>query len=249
MKIVVIGGTGLIGSKVVARLRALDHEVVVGSPSNGINTMTGEGLAAAMEGAAVVVDLSNSPSFADHDVLDFFTTSGRNLFAAELAAGVRHHIALGVVGTERLQDSGYFRGKAAQEKLIAASGVPYTIVRSTQFFEFLGGIAQAGTAGGEVRLSNAHVQPIATDDIAAAVARAALGQPVNGQFEVAGPERVGLADLVRRYLAALGDARKVVADPDAAYFGVKLDDKSLTPGANAQLGAIRFEEWMAANAA
>lgn len=249
MKIVVIGGTGLIGSKVVANLRKLEHEVVVGSPSNGINTLTGEGLASALAGAQVVVDLSNSPSFADQDVLDFFTTSGRNLFAAEKAAGVAHHVALGVVGTERLQDSGYFRGKTAQEKLITASGVPYTIVRSTQFFEFLGGIAQAGTVGNEVHLSNAHVQPISSDDIAAAVTRAALGQPVNGQFEVAGPERVGLADLVRRYLAATGDPRTVLADPDAAYFGVKLDDKSLTPGARVQLGTIRFEDWMAAKAA
>jgi uncharacterized protein YbjT (DUF2867 family) len=249
MKIVVIGGTGLIGSKVVARLRRLDHEVVAGSPATGINTLTGEGLASALAGAQVVVDLSNSPSFADQDVLDFFTTSGRNLIAAELVAGVRHHVALGVVGTERLQDSGYFRAKTAQEKLITASAVPYTIVRSTQFFEFLGGIAQAGTVDGEVHLSNAQVQPISSDDIAAAVAQAALGQPVNGRVEVAGPERVGLADLVRRYFVALGDPRKVIADANAPYFGVRLDDKSLTPGPDVQLGAIRFEDWLAAKAA
>lgn len=245
MKIVVIGGTGLIGSKLVKQLTARGHEAVAASPNTGVNTLTGEGLAQALVGAQVVVDVANSPSFEDKAVLDFFETSGRNLLAAEAAAGVQHHVALSVVGTERLQASGYFRAKLAQEKLIRAASIPYTIVHATQFMEFLGGIAQAGTEGQTVRLSPALVQPIASDDVATAMADAALGAPVNGTIEIAGPERVGLAALVRRYLAAIGDARTVVADAGASYFGVQLDDRSLTPGDAPRLGAITFETWMA----
>ena len=243
MKIVVIGGSGLIGSKVVANLRQIGHEVVAGSPSTGINTVTGEGLAEALQGAQVVVDLSNAPSWEDKAVLEFFETSGRKLLAAEAAAGVQHHIALSVVGTERLLDSGYFRGKMAQEELIKASKVPYTIVRSTQFFEFLGGIAQAGTVGDTVHLSPADIQPIASDDIAAVVTDTALAEPVNGMFEAAGPERVGLAGLVQRYLTAMNDPRKVVPDAEARYFGIKLNNQSLTPGDNPHLGTTGFEAW------
>lgn len=246
MKIVVIGGSGLIGSKVVVNLRQLGHEVLAASPNSGVNTITGEGLDAALAGAEIVVDLANSPSFADQEVLDFFTTSGRNLLAAEKKAGVRHHVALSVVGTERLQDSGYFRAKLAQEKLIQASPVPYTIVRSTQFFEFLGGIAQSGTVGNDVHMSPALVQPISSGDIAAAVTDAALAPARNGMVEVAGPERVSLAALVQRYLGAKGDTRTVVIDADAAYFGVRLDDRSLTPGDDARLGGATFETWLAA---
>ncbi len=243
MKIVVIGGSGLIGSKVVANLRQIGHEVVAGSPSTGINTVTGEGLAEALKGAQVVVDLSNAPSWEDKAVLEFFETSGRKLLAAEAAAGVQHHIALSVVGTERLLDSGYFRGKMAQEELIKASKVPYTIVRSTQFFEFLGGIAQSGTVGDTVHLSPADIQPIASDDIAAVVTDTALAEPVNGMFEAAGPERVGLAGLVQRYLTAMKDPRKVVPDAEARYFGIKLNNQSLTPGDNPRLGTTGFEAW------
>lgn len=243
MKIVVIGGSGLIGSKVVANLRQIGHEVVVGSQKTGVNTVTGEGLAAALAGAQVVVDLSNSPSFEDQAVLEFFETSGRKLLAAEVAAGVAHHIALSVVGTERLQGSGYFRAKLVQEELIKASKVPYTIVRATQFFEFLGAIAQSGTVGNTVQLSNADVQPISSDDIADMMTDTALAIPLNGTFEVAGPERVGLADLVQRYLTATNDPRKVVPDEAAAYFGVKLDNQSLTPCDNPRLGTTGFEAW------
>jgi uncharacterized protein YbjT (DUF2867 family) len=224
MKIVVIGGTGLIGSKVVVNLRQLGHEVLVASPNTGVNTVTGEGLAAALQGAQVVVDLANSPSFEDKAVLEFFETSGR---------------------TERLLDSGYFRGKMAQEKLIIASPVPYTIVRSTQFFEFLGGIAHSGTVDGVVHMSPADVQPISSDDIAAAVTDTALAKPINGMVEVAGPERVSLAALVQRYLTAVKDPRPLVADPEALYFGVKLNNQSLTPGSNPRLGTTRFEQWLA----
>lgn len=245
MKIVVIGGTGLIGSKLVKLLTVRGHEAVAASPNTGVNTLTGEGLAQALAGAQVVVDVANSPSFEDKAVLDFFETSGRNLLAAEAAAGVQHHVALSVVGTERLQGSGYFRAKLAQETLIKAATIPYTIVHATQFMEFLGGIAQAGTDGQTVRLSPALVQPIASDDVATAMADAALGAPVNGTIEIAGPERVGLAALVQRYLAAIGDARTVVADASAPYFGVQLDDRSLTPGDKPMLGAITFETWMA----
>jgi uncharacterized protein YbjT (DUF2867 family) len=245
MKIVVIGGTGLIGSKVVVNLRQLGHEVLVASPNTGVNTVTGEGLAAALQGAQVVVDLANSPSFEDKAVLEFFEASGRNLLAAEAAAGVGHHIALSVVGTERLLDSGYFRGKMAQEKLITASPVPYTIVRCTQFYEFLGGIAHSGTVDGVVHMSPADVQPISSDDIAAVVTDTALAKPINGMFEVAGPERVSLAALVQRYLTAVKDPRSLVADPDALYFGVRLNNQSLTPGSNPRLGTTSFEQWLA----
>lgn len=245
MKIVVIGGTGLIGSRLVAQLAARGHEALAASPNTGVNTLTGEGLAEALAGAQVVVDVANSPSFEDRAVLEFFETSGRNLLAAEATAGVRHHVALSVVGTERLQASGYFRAKLAQEALIKASRVPYTLVHATQFMEFLGGIAQAGTEGQTVRLSPALVQPIAADDVAAAMADAALGEPINATVEIAGPERVGLAVLVQRYLTAIGDARTVVPDADAPYFGVKLDDRSLTPDDGARLGTIGFDAWLA----
>lgn len=246
MKIVVIGGTGLIGSRVVRQLVARGHQAVAASPNTGVNTLTGEGLADALAGAQVVVDVANSPSFEDQAVLDFFETSGRNLLAAEAAAGVRHHVALSVVGTERLQGSGYFRAKLAQEKLIQAGAIPYTIVRATQFIDFLGGIAQSATEGQTVRLSPALVQPIASDDVASAMADAALGAPLQGMREIAGPERIGLAALVQRYLSAIGDPRTVVADAKALYFGVPLDDRSLTPDDDAQLGTIGFEAWLAA---
>lgn len=244
MKILVIGGSGLIGSKVVANLRQLGYDVVVGSPSTGINTMTGEGLADAVKGVQVVIDVSNSPSFEDQAVLDFFETSGRNLLAAEETAGVKHHIALSVVGTERMLASGYFRAKMAQENLIKAAGLPYTIVRSTQFFEFLGGIAQYGTVGNEIRLSPAQVQPISSDDIAAIVSDTALAEPINGSFDAAGPEKVGLADLMKRYLKALGDKRIVVPDAGAAYYGAQINDQSLTPSGEARIGTTAFAAWL-----
>lgn len=243
MKILIIGGSGLIGSKVATNLRQLGYDIVVGSPSTGINTMTGEGLADAVKGAQVVIDLSNSPSFEDSAVLAFFETSGRNLLAAEEAAGVKHHIALSVVGTERMLDSGYFRAKMAQENLIKASKVPYTIVRSTQFFEFLGGIAQFGTVGNEIRLSPAQVQPISSDDIAAIVSDTVLVQAINGTFDAAGPEKVGLAALMKRYLSALGDKRIVVTDAQAEYYGAQLNDQSLTPTGGARLGDTGFAAW------
>jgi len=243
MKIVVIGGTGLIGSKVVSNLRQNAHEVVAAAPNTGVNTITGEGLAEALAGTEVVIDVANSPSFADDAVMAFFKTSGRNLLAAEAEAGVRHHVALSVVGTDRVPDSGYLRAKAAQEELIKASGIPYTIVRSTQFFEFLDGIANSSTQNGEVRVSPAHVQPIASDDVATLVAKVATMVPVNGMIELAGPERVSLDDIVRRYLQAKGDPRSVAADIHARYFGAKLNDKSLTPGDNPHIGATSFDTW------
>lgn len=243
MKIVVIGGSGLIGSKTVDRLRRQGHEVVAASPKSGVDTITGEGLAAVLAGAEVVVDLANSPSFEDRAVLEFFEASGRNLLAAEVAAGVRHHVALSVVGTERLQESGYFRGKLAQERLIKAGGIPYTIVQSTQFFEFLGGIAQSGTVGQNVHLSPAFVQPIASDDVADVMADVALAPPLNGTIEIAGPERVRLDALVGRYLAAMQDPRVVVADAATRYFGAPLDDRTLVPGENPRLGTTGFEDW------
>ena len=228
MKIVVIGGSGLIGTKLVNKLRQLGHEVVAASPSSGVNTITGEGLAEGLGGAQVVVDVANSPSWEDKAVLEFFETSGRNLLAAEAAAGVAHHIALSVVGTERLLASGYFRAKMAQEKLIKASPVPYTIVRATQFFEFVGGIAQSATDGQTVRLSPALMQPIVSDDVAAAMADVTVGAPVNGTIEIAGPERIPLDKLVGRFLTATQDPRKVVTDAHARYFGVAVNDQSLT---------------------
>jgi uncharacterized protein YbjT (DUF2867 family) len=245
MKIVVIGGTGLIGSKLVKLLAARGHQAMAASPNTGVNTLTGEGLAAALQDAEVVVDVANSPSFEDKAVMEFFETSGRNLLAAEAVAGVKHHVALSVVGTERLQDSGYFRAKLAQEKLILAAGIPYTLVRATQFMEFLGGIAQSGTQGDTVRVSPAQFQPIASDDVAQALADVTLAAPVNGMVEIAGPQRVGLAVLVQRYLKAVGDPRNVMADATAPYFGVRLDDRSLTPGANPRLGRIDFDTWVA----
>jgi uncharacterized protein YbjT (DUF2867 family) len=244
MKIVVIGGTGLIGTKLVNKLRQSGHEVVAASPASGVNTITGEGLADALAGAQVVVDVANSPSFEDKAVLEFFETSSRNLLAAEAAAGVGHHLVLSVVGTERLLESGYFRAKMAQEKLIKTSKIPYTIVRSPQFFEFLGGIAQSGTDGQTVRLSPALVQPIASDDVAAAMANVTVGAPVNGTVEIAGPERVTLAELVQRFLSATQDPRKVIADVHARYFGLELNDQSLTPGDNPRIGPTRFEDWL-----
>ncbi|MBP2445006.1 SDR family oxidoreductase [Rhizobium leguminosarum] len=248
MKIVVIGGTGLIGSKTVERLRKRGHEVIAASPNSGVNTITGEGLAEALEGAEVVLDLANSPSFEDKAVLEFFETSGRNLLAAEKAAGVKHHIALSVVGTERLQESGYFRGKLAQERLIKASGIPYTIVHSTQFMEFLGGIAQSATVGQTVRLSPAYVQPIASDDVADVMADVALSAPANATIEISGPERARLCELVARYLKAMNDPRTVEADPEAKYFGVRLNDQSLVSDDNPRLGSITLEKWFAKSA-
>lgn len=249
MKIVVIGGTGLIGSKLVKNLRERGHDVLAAAPNTGVNTITREGLAEAMDGAEIVVDVANAPVWEDKAVLEFFETSGRNLLAAEAAAGVRHHVALSIVGSERLPDNGYFRAKVAQENLIKASGIPYTILRATQFFEFVGGIAQAGTAGEEIRVSPALFQPIASDDVAAALADVALASPLNGTVEVAGPEALPLDEVVRRYLRATDDARKVVPDVHARYFGSVLDDQSLTPGGNARIGAIRFEEWLGRQAA
>lgn len=246
MKIVVIGGSGLIGSKVVTLLLARGHEVVAASPQSGVDTLTGRGLAHAVAGAEVVVDVANSPSFDDAAVLAFFETSGRNLLAAETAAGVSHHVALSVVGTDRLQGSGYFRGKAAQERLIKASGVPYTIVHSTQFFEFVSGIAEAGTSVDRktVSLSPAQIQPIASDDIALAMVDFATGAPLNGTVEVAGPQRMRLHELVQEFLARRNDPRVVVADERARYFGAELDDDTLLPGRDARLGATSFADWL-----
>ncbi len=246
MKIVVIGGTGLIGSKVASILRQKGHEIVAAAPSTGVNTITGEGLSEALAGAQIVIDVANAPDFADDAVMAFFKTSGRNLMAAERSAHVRHHIALSVVGADRLPDSGYLRAKLAQEELIKASGIPYTIVRATQFFEFLGAIAQSATDGQAVRLSPAYLQPVASDDVAAFVAKVATMAPANGIFELAGPERIGLDDLVRRYFAAKHDPRKVVTDIHARYFGAELNDKSLTPsGDKPHIGATSFEAWLA----
>ena len=244
MKIVVIGGTGLIGSNVVRRLRAIGHETVAASPNTGVNTLTGQGLAEALRGAQVVVDVSNAPSFEDRAVMDFFQTSGHNLLAAEAAAGVGHHVALSVVGTDRLPDSGYFRAKVAQEALIKAAGRPYTLLRATQFFEFVEGIVQAGADGDVVRLSPALIQPIAADDVAAALADLAVAAPVNGTVEVGGPERFPLDELARMFLAARADRREVIADVHARYFGSALDDRSLVAAAGARIGPTRLSDWL-----
>jgi uncharacterized protein YbjT (DUF2867 family) len=243
MKIVVIGGTGLIGSMLVRMLTQRGHEAVAASPRSGVNTLTGEGLAAALAGASVVVDVSNAPSFEDDAVLEFFRTSTSNLLAAEATAGVGHQVALSVVGAGRVQDSGYLRAKLAQERLIEASPIPYTILRSTQFFEFLGAIAQEGTVGQTVRVSPALVQPIAAADVAVTLASIAVLPAVNGIIEVAGPDRVSLAELVQRFLSKTGDARQVLTDSTAHYYGAVLNDQSLTPGAHPRLGSTTFEEW------
>ena len=242
MKIVVIGGTGLIGSKTVAILRQGGHEVLAASPNSGVNTITGEGLKEALAGAQVVIDLANSPSFEDKAVLEFFETSGRNLLAAEAAAGVRHHVALSIVAIDRT-DNGYFRAKVAQEKLITASGIPYTIVRSTQFLEFLRGIADMSADGNLVKLPPVLFQPIASDDVAANVADVALAPPRNGIVEIAGPERAPFNEIVARYLKAVGDPREVVSDPEARYSGGRVEEYSLVPLGEARLGRIGFDEW------
>ena len=244
MKIVVIGGSGLIGSKLVTKLRDHGHEAVPASPDTGVDTLTGEGLADAVAGASVVVDVSNSPSFEDAAVLEFFETSTRNLLDAEAAAGVGHHVALSVVGNDRLPESGYLRAKAAQEKLIVGSSIPYSIVRATQFFEFVGRIADQATDGDTVRLPPVLFQPMAADDVAAAVGRAAVGEPLDGVVEVAGPEQFRFDDLVRRALASRDDPRAVLADPGARYFGTVLEEGSIVPGDGAVLGETRFDDWV-----
>jgi uncharacterized protein YbjT (DUF2867 family) len=244
MKIVVIGGTGLIGSKTVAILRQGGHEVVAASPQNGINSITGEGIKEAVAGAQVVIDLANSPSFENKAVLDFFETSGRNLLAAEAAAGVGHHIALSIVGTDRTPENGYFRAKVAQEKLIESSGIPYTIIRSTQFLEFLGAIADSAADGNRIRLSPGLFQPIAADDVAVLVADVALAAPRNGIVEIAGPERGPFNEIIARYLKGLGDPREVVSDPEARYWGGRVEEHSLVPLGEARLGRIGLDEWL-----
>jgi uncharacterized protein YbjT (DUF2867 family) len=249
MKIVVIGGSGLIGTKLVNNLRQRGLDVVAASRSSGVNTLTGEGLSEALKGAQVVVDVANSPSWEDKAVLDFFETSGRNLLFAEAAAGVRHHVALSVVGTDRLLTSGYFRAKMAQENLIKASGLPYTIVRATQFFEFVGGIAQFATEGATVRLPSALMQPIVSDDVATALADVVIAEPLNDTVELAGPEPIRMDELVRRFLSANGDPRKVVMDVHALYYGIEVNDQSLVPGDNPRLGPTRFEDWLSQSTA
>lgn len=247
MKIVVIGGTGLIGSKVVHLLRQQGHEAVPASPSSGVNTLTGGGLAEALAGAQVVVDVANAPSWEDQAVLTFFETSGRNLLAAEATAGVGHHVALSVVGTERLLESGYFRAKMAQENLIKSSSIPFTIVRATQFFEFVGTIAQSAADGQSVRLPPALMQPVAADDVAAALAEVAVEQPFNRMIELAGPEPIRMDELVRRFLTAHGDERQVTTDVHARYYGIEVNDQSLTPGQNPRLGPTSFEKWLSSS--
>jgi uncharacterized protein YbjT (DUF2867 family) len=244
MKIVVIGGTGLIGSKVVEKLKQKGHEAIAAAPNTGVNTITGEGLTEALAGAQVVVDMANSPSFEDQAAMDFFQPAGKNLITAEKVAGVQHHVALSVVGTERLQDSGYFRAKLAQESLIKSSPIPYTLLRATQFFEFIRGIAQSATEGETVRLSHSLIQPMAAEDVATAVAEAALAPPANSTIEVAGPDTFHLDELVGRVLEYDKDPRKVAVDPDARYFGVKLTNQTLIPGENARLGSTKFDWWL-----
>ena len=249
MKIVVIGGTGLIGSKLVNKLREHGHEAVAAAPNTGVNTLTGEGLAEVLKGASVVVDVSNSPSWDDAEVLKFFETSTRNLLTGEAAAGVGHHVALSVVGTDRLSESGYMRAKIAQEKLIKESSIPYSIVHATQFFEFLKGLADISVVGDKVHLPPLLFQPMAADDVASGIARIAVGQPVNGIVEIAGPEQFRVDELVRRRLVSLKDNREVVADPNARYGGAKVSDRTLLPGYNARLGETRFETWLTQPAA
>jgi uncharacterized protein YbjT (DUF2867 family) len=244
MKIVVIGGTGLIGAKVVDQLTESGHEAVAASPRLGINTITGEGLAEALVGASVLVDVSNAPSFEDHAVLEFFQTSTRNLLAAEAAAGVGHHVALSIVGVDRSPDNGYFRAKVAQEQLIASGPIPYSIVRATQFFEFIDGIADAATTGNDVHIAPVAFQPMAADDVARAVAGAAVNAPLNGRVEIAGPDQLRFDDVIRRRLRARNDERRVVADPRAPYFGAVPREQSLVPLNGAQFGKIRFEDWL-----
>ncbi len=244
MKIVVIGGSGLIGTKLVKKLRDAGHEVVAASLQSGVNVLTGEGLDAALSGADVVVDVANSPSFEDEAVLSFFETSARNLLPAEARAGVKHHVALSIVGADRNPDSGYMRAKIAQEKAIKGAKVPYTIVRATQFFEFLGQIADASTEGNTVRLPRGLMQPLAADDVAAAVADVAVQPPLDGTIDVAGPEAMGIDELVRRYLQAKGDKRQVQSDPEARYFGTKVDERSLRSQGRPRIGATRFDQWL-----
>src|SRR5438270_6944760 len=248
MKIVGSGGTELIGSKVVNKLREHGHEAVAAGPNTGVNTLTGEGLAHALKGASVVVDVSNSPSWDDAAVLKFFETSTQNLLTYEAAAKVGHHVALSVVGTDRLSESGYFRGKIAQEKLITESSIPYSIVHATQFFEFLKGLADISVIDGKVHLPPVLFQPMAADDVASGVARVALAEPINGIIEIAGPEQFGLDELVRRRLASFKDPREVIADPQALYSGAKLSERTLLPGNNARLGETRFETWLTQSA-
>ena len=248
MKIVVIGGSGLIGKRLVHILRQKGHDVTPASPSSGVNTVTGEGLAEALTGAQVVVDVANAPSWEDRAVMEFFERSGRNLLAAEANAAVRHHVALSVVGTDRMLSSGYFRAKMAQENLIKASNIPYTIVRATQFFEFVSGIAQSATEGQMVRLPSALMQPIGAEDVAAALAEVALQKPLNQTIELAGPESIRMDELVRRFLSARGDSRQVIVDNQARYFGIEVNDQSLTPGASPRIGPTRFDDWLTATA-
>jgi len=245
MKVVVIGGTGLIGSKLVVELRERGHEAAPAAPNTGVNSLTGEGLEEVLEGATVVVDVSNSPSFADEAVMEFFRTSTTNLLEYSARAGIGHYVALSVVGTDRLAESGYFRAKIAQETLIRESGIPYSIVHATQFFEFVKAIADFSTVDGKVRLASARIQPMASDDVAAALGRVAVGQPSNGIQEIGGPEQFGLDELVRKGLAAKGDPREVVTDEQAPYYGVRLSEWTLVPGPDALLGEITFDKWLA----
>ena len=249
MKIVVIGGTGLIGSKLVTKLREHEHEAVAAAPNTGVNTLTGEGLAEVLKDASVVVDVSNSPSWEDAAVLKFFETSTHNLLTYEAAAGVKHHVALSVVGTDQMSESGYFRAKIAQEKLIKESPIPYTIIHATQFFEFLKGLADISVVEGKVHVPPVLFQPMAADDVATAVGKIAVGTPVNGIVEIGGPEQFRIDELVRRRLASLKDSREVVADANALYSGARITDKTLVPGKNARLGETRFETWLARSAA